>query len=138
MACAIDDREGVSPSPRNPGWGRRSHGSATGRRRFDTLVVVLNTCQASQRTRHKSDLSHGWHRTQRPGQRPDPIDGSVQSVRRPTPAPGAPERAACWQPKRGESAKRCHPAGVIGRVGARSDLAELVSGPQCAVERVVD
>ena len=44
MACDIDDREGESPSPMEPGLGRMFHSSATGRRReqlFPTRSVFV-------------------------------------------------------------------------------------------------
>ena len=46
MACDIDDREGKSPSPMEPGLGRMFHSSATGRRREQTLPEALGLRQA--------------------------------------------------------------------------------------------
>src|SRR5690242_6783800 len=46
MACAIDDREGESPSPVEPRLGRTFHSSATGRRRKQTLPEAPGLRQA--------------------------------------------------------------------------------------------
>ncbi len=67
MACDIDDREGNSPSPKEPRLGRMFQSSATGRRRGANLPDQSRSCQVLHETPVSSapDGPKGWCRGRR-------------------------------------------------------------------------